>query len=153
NEPGHPIKHQFTSNIPTAQCMTCHMHPGTNMVATYLGETWWDNETDGKMLYPQDKQIEPSQSAELEKLDKNPEAASLRGLWSDPNFLELTGTTESNAKLTNVQFADSNGHGWIFKNVLKKERNGNLINVGGRVVAPTDTKNRDKAGSRNGIHT
>ena len=88
NESGHPIKHQFTSNIPTAQCMTCHMHPGTNMVATYLGETWWDNETDGKMLYPQDKQIEPSQSEELEKLDKNPEAASLRGLWSDPDFLQ-----------------------------------------------------------------
>ncbi|HEV2828188.1 MAG TPA: hypothetical protein VGW76_11360, partial [Pyrinomonadaceae bacterium] len=37
NESGHPIKHQFTSQIPTSQCMTCHMHPGTNMVATYLG--------------------------------------------------------------------------------------------------------------------
>jgi hypothetical protein len=40
NEPGHPIKHQFTSQIPTAQCMVCHMHPGTNMVATYLGRMW-----------------------------------------------------------------------------------------------------------------
>ncbi len=43
---GHPIKHQFTSQIPTSQCMVCHMHPGTNMVATYLGMTWWDNESD-----------------------------------------------------------------------------------------------------------
>ncbi len=34
NESGHPIKHQFTSQIPTSQCMVCHMHPGTNMVAT-----------------------------------------------------------------------------------------------------------------------
>ena len=67
NESGHPIKHQFTSQIPTAQCMTCHMHPGTNMVATYLGRTWWDNETDGKMMYPTDKQINPSQADEVRK--------------------------------------------------------------------------------------
>src|SRR5204863_7106756 len=46
DEPGHPLKHQFTSQIPTSQCMVCHMHPGTNMVATYLGMTWWDNESD-----------------------------------------------------------------------------------------------------------
>jgi len=152
NEPGHPIKHQFTSNIPTAQCMTCHMHPGTNMVATYLGEMWWDNETDGKMLYPQDKQINPSQSDEIEKLDKNPEAASLRGLWSDPDFLQLTGTTEFNAKLTNVQFADSHGHGWIFRNVYKKDRHGNLLDVGGRPVAPDDPDKWKKAVHLKDIH-
>ena len=52
NESGHPIKHQFTSRIPTSQCMICHMHPGTNMVATYLGMTWWDNESDGDKMYP-----------------------------------------------------------------------------------------------------
>ena len=28
------------------------MHPGTNMVTTYYGYTWWDNETDGKLMYP-----------------------------------------------------------------------------------------------------
>jgi hypothetical protein len=152
NEPGHPIKHQFTSNIPTAQCMTCHMHPGTNMVATYLGETWWDNETDGKMLYPQDKQIEPSQSEEKEKLDKNPEAASLRGLWSDSVFLQQTGTADFNAKLKNVQFADSHGHGWIFKNVYKKDRKGNLLDVGGRVVASDDPDKFKKAVHLQDIH-
>ena len=52
NEPGHPIKHAFTNSIPTSQCIVCHMHPGTNMVATYLGLTWWDNETDGDKMYP-----------------------------------------------------------------------------------------------------
>ena len=81
NEPGHPIKHQFTTQIPTAQCMTCHMHPGTNMVATYLGQTWWDNESDGKFMYPADKQINPSESDKAEKLNKNPEGSSLKGLW------------------------------------------------------------------------
>jgi hypothetical protein len=34
--------------------MTCHMHPGNNMVATYLGLLWWDNETDARAagMYP-----------------------------------------------------------------------------------------------------
>ena len=52
---GHPIKHQITRSIPSSQCMTCHMHPGTNMVATYYGYTWWDNETDGKHMYPAER--------------------------------------------------------------------------------------------------
>ena len=30
--------------------MVCHMHPGTNMVATYYGYTWWDNEIDGEHM-------------------------------------------------------------------------------------------------------
>src|SRR5207249_751019 len=42
-ESGHPIRHQFTNGIPSSQCMTCHMHPGGNMVASYYGTTWWDN--------------------------------------------------------------------------------------------------------------
>lgn len=137
NEPGHPIKHQFTSRIPTSQCMVCHMHPGTNMVATYLGRTWWDNETDGKSMYPQGKPCEPNSSdkrSDAEKLDKNPEAASLLGCWSDPAFLLQTGTDEFNKKLQNVQFADSHGHGWIFKNVYKKDRRGNLLDSRGRPV-------------------
>ncbi len=37
NQSGHPIKHEFTRAIPSSQCMVCHMHPGTNMVATYFG--------------------------------------------------------------------------------------------------------------------
>jgi len=152
NEPGHPIKHQFTSNIPTSQCMTCHMHPGTNMVATYLGQMWWDNETDGKFMYPTDRQIEPSQSEEIKKLDKNPEGASVRGLWSDSVFLQQTGTADFNAKLKNVQFADSHGHGWMFRNVYKKDRKGNLLDVGGRVVDANDPDKFKKAVHLQDIH-
>ena len=152
NEPGHPIKHQFTSQIPTAQCMTCHMHPGTNMVATYLGRTWWDNESDGKMMYPADKQIEPSQSDEVEKLQKNPEGASLRGLWSDSIFLQKTGTADFNSKLKNVQFADSHGHGWIYKNVYKKDRKGNLLDADDKMVAADDPDKFRKAVHLQDIH-
>jgi hypothetical protein len=86
DESGHPIKHQLTSRIPTSQCMICHMHPGENMVASYLGLMWWDNESDGANMYPAE-QHDPSQAEEARKLNRNPEASSLRGLWSEPDFL------------------------------------------------------------------
>jgi hypothetical protein len=133
NESGHPIRHQLTSRIPTSQCMVCHVHPGTNMVATYLGLTWWDNETDaaaGKM-YP-DEQHDPSQDEEDRKLDRNPEAASLRGRWSDMEFLRRTGTKEFNDQLTRTQFADFHGHGWIFRAVFKKNRRGEFLDRDGK---------------------
>ncbi len=151
-EPGHPIKHQFTSQIPTSQCMTCHMHPGTNMVATYLGQTWWDNESDGKAMYPTDRQINPTQSEEAEKLQINPEGASLRGLWSDSIFLQNTGTADFNSKLKNVQFADTHGHGWMFKNVYKKDRKGNLLDSDDNVVATEGPDKFRKAVHLKDIH-
>jgi hypothetical protein len=55
NEAGHPIKHAFTRSIPSSQCMICHIHPGTNMVTTYFGLTWWDNEMDGDQMYPKEQ--------------------------------------------------------------------------------------------------
>ena len=61
NESGHPIKHEFTRSIPSSQCIVCHIHPGTNMVATYFGYTWWDNEIDGDKMYPKE-QRHPSPS-------------------------------------------------------------------------------------------
>ncbi len=54
-ESGHPIRHEFTRSIPSSQCMTCHVHPGTNMVTTYFGYTWWDNESDGGAMYPKEQ--------------------------------------------------------------------------------------------------
>ncbi|HYV37775.1 MAG TPA: hypothetical protein VE988_18970, partial [Gemmataceae bacterium] len=48
DEPGHPINHRFTKAIPTSQCIVCHVHPGTNVMNSYLGYMWWDEETDGE---------------------------------------------------------------------------------------------------------
>ncbi|PYT01706.1 MAG: hypothetical protein DMF63_02345 [Acidobacteria bacterium] len=152
NQSGHPIKHQFTSQIPTTQCMTCHMHPGTNMVATYLGQTWWDNESDGKFMYPADHQIEPIQADEVRKLNINPEGSSLRGLWSDSLFLQTTGTDLFNKQLQRVQFADTHGHGWMFKNVYKKDRKGNLLDAEDKIVSPTDPDKFQKAVHLQDIH-
>jgi hypothetical protein len=151
NESGHPIKHQFTSQIPTSQCMTCHMHPGTNMVATYLGMTWWDNESDGNKLYPK-QQHEPSQDEEREKLDRNPEGASLRGLWSGLEFLERTGTPEFNSQLKNTQFGDFHSHGWLFRKVFKRDRKGNLLDADDKLVSSEDPDKFKKAVHLNDIH-
>ncbi|MGH9956686.1 MAG: hypothetical protein ACREBC_06100, partial [Pyrinomonadaceae bacterium] len=150
-ESGHPIKHQFTTQIPTSQCMVCHMHPGTNMVATYLGMTWWDNESDGDKMYPQ-KQHNPSQDEEQVKLDRNPEGSSLRGLWSDRSFLEKTGAPEFNSELKNTQFGDSHGHGWMFRKVFKRDRKGNLLDTAGNVVTASDPDKFKKAVHLNDIH-
>jgi hypothetical protein len=151
NESGHPIRHQFTSQIPTSQCMTCHMHPGTNMVATYLGMTWWDNESDGAGLYPK-TQHEPSADEERDKLSRNPEGSSLRGLWSNLDFLKDTGTPDFNATLNNTQFGDFHGHGWLFRKVFKRDRKGNLLDAQGRLVAPDDPDKFKKAVHLNDIH-
>ena len=150
-ESGHPIKHQFTSQIPTSQCMVCHMHPGTNMVASYLGLTWWDNESDGAKMYPA-TQHNPSQAEEQEKLDRNPEGASLRGLWSNFDFLKDTGTASFNSLLRNTQFADFHGHGWMFRKVFKRDRKGNLLDAQGNIVAADDPAKFEKAVHLNDIH-
>jgi hypothetical protein len=151
SDSGHPIKHQFTSQIPTSQCMVCHMHPGTNMVASYLGLTWWDNESDGVKMYPS-TQHNPSQDEEQEKLDRNPEGASLRGLWSNLDFLKDTGTASFNALLRNTQFADFHGHGWLFRKVFKRDRKGNLLDAKGEIVSPDDPAKFEKAVHLNDIH-
>lgn len=151
DESGHPVRHQFTSQIPTSQCMVCHMHPGTNMVASFLGLTWWDNETDGAAMYPP-KQHTPSQDEEQRKLDRNPEGASLRGRWSDPEFLARTGTPEFNNQLARTRFADFHGHGWLFRAVWKKNRKGDLLDAKGDRVSPDDPDKFRKAVHLNDIH-
>src|SRR5215831_3371268 len=151
DESGHPIKHQLTSRIPTSQCMICHMHPGENMVASYLGLMWWDNESDGDKMYPE-QQHDPSQTEEQQQLNNNPEAASLRGLWSQPDFLNRTGTPEFNSQLKQTQFADFHGHGWLFRQVFKRDREGNLLDAGNAKVAPDDPDRFKKAVHLGDIH-
>ncbi len=133
NRSGHPLKHVFTRAIPTSQCMVCHMHPGTNMVATYQGLTWWDNETDGDRMYPgEPHDLSDGERAAIEQ--RNPEGSALRGLWSDPSFLQNTGTPEFNNALKQTRFADFHGHGWLFRAVFKRDRKGHLVDSLGQIV-------------------
>jgi len=137
-ESGHPIQHVLTTTVPTSQCMTCHMHPGTNMLATYQGLTWWDNETDGDKMYPvSSRSLSASERVAIEK--RNPEGSAVRGLWSDPEFLHRTGSPEFNRTLKQTQFADFHGHSWLFRAVFKRDRKGNLIDASGALVKDTSS--------------
>jgi len=60
--------------------MTCHVHPGTNMVTTYYGYTWWDNETDGEKMYPS-KPLDRSDAEQYEIRSRNPEASALADIF------------------------------------------------------------------------
>jgi hypothetical protein len=148
-ESGHPVKHVFTRSIPSSQCITCHMHPGTNMVTTYLGYTWWDNEVDGQVMYPKEpKKLSASQVDELQRA--NPEGAALKGLWSDRNFLADVSTL--NPKLKNTQFADFHGHGWVYRAVFKKDRKGTLLDAADKPVPGEDPEKFRKAVHLKDIH-
>ncbi len=142
DERGHPITHQFTRAIPSSQCMSCHMHQGNLFVNPYLGYTWWDQETDGEFMYPK-QQKNPTPEELVKSIRDNPEAAAARGLWGDLDFLEKV--SELNPKLTNTQFADYHGHGWIFRAVFKHDREGNLRDRDENIIAPDDPQKFAKA--------
>ena len=137
NESGHPIQHMFTNSMPTSQCMVCHMHPGTNVLNSYLGYMWWDNETDGQCMYPKE-QHDPTAEQLVQASMSNPEEAAARGLWGDPEF--LNNVSDLNPKLKHTQFADFHGHGWVYRAVFKKDRTGKLLDHTGKTVESPTTK-------------
>jgi hypothetical protein len=138
SEPGHPIRHKMTRSVPTSQCMTCHMHPGTNMMSTYQGMTWWDNETDGNRMYPE--RTRSLSAGERDAIElRNPEGSALKGKWSDPAFLRETGTDAFNATLAQTVFGDSHGHNWLFRAVFKRDSRGRLLDATGAVVTQSDS--------------
>jgi hypothetical protein len=151
NESGHPIKHVFTRSIPSSQCMICHIHPGTNMVTTYFGLTWWDNEIDGDKMYPKE-QRNPTEEQRYQAFERNPEGAAVRGLWNDEKFLENVGSPEFNKQLKTTQFADFHGHGWIFRAVFNHDRKGNWLDKDGQLITFEDPDRFGKAVHLADIH-
>jgi hypothetical protein len=137
SEDGHPLQHVFTKQIPSSQCMTCHVHPGTNMETTYYGYTWWDNEADGDKMYPA-HQHDPTLKGLHDVALRNPEGSVARGNWSDPAFLEQIGTPQFNASLKDTQFADFHSHGWVFRAVYKRDRHGHLLDQDGNLLPDSD---------------
>jgi hypothetical protein len=148
---GHPLRHVFTKSIPSSQCMVCHMHPGTNMVASYFGYTFWDNEVDAEHMYPA-KEHDPSQEEMRAVSARNPETGAARGLWADVEFLKKVGTPEFNRQLRNTQFADFHSHGWIFRAVFKRNRKGDLLDENGQVISAEDPQKFKKAVQLKDIH-
>ncbi len=152
-ERGHPIRHVFTRAIPTSQCMVCHMHQPNIFLNTYLGYTMWDYESDADLMWPGPENRLPARNAAEEQLlrnqryptesemrrilDRNPEAAAVRGLWSDPEFLrEVYDRVNPLARQT--QFADYHGHGWNFRAILRRDRQGNPVDAEGEIIPADD---------------
>ena len=155
---GHPVSHAFTRAIPTAQCMNCHMHQPNVFVNPYLGFTMWDYEADAPFLWPgpENKAPRPPGMSDEEYArryksqhyptaeevrainDRNPEGAAARGLWGDVDFLR--NVYDLNPELKDTQFADYHGHGWNFRGVFKRDREGNLLNERGNIASYSTDK-------------
>ncbi|RZL46411.1 MAG: hypothetical protein EOP71_07685, partial [Variovorax sp.] len=152
-ESGHPLQHVFTRAIPTAQCMNCHMHQPNIFLNSYLGYTMWDYESDAPKMWPE-KQHYPTAAEVREVNERNPEGAAPRGKWGDIDFLRNVYDVNETAKDT--QFADYHGHGWNFRGIFKRDREGNLLDAEGNmatygtdtahIVDPNDPEKWRKAG-------
>ncbi len=142
-ESGHPIRHTFTRAIPTAQCMNCHMHQPNIFLNSYLGYTMWDYESDAALMWPE-KQKYPTAAQMHQTLERNPEGAAPKGNWSDLDFLR--NVYDLNDKAKDTQFADYHGHGWNFRGVFKRDREGNLLDANGKIVANDDPEKWRKKG-------
>lgn len=127
-ESGHPITHRFTTAIPTSQCMICHMHPGTTVMNSYVGYLWSDQETDGEHLYPK-IQAKPSSEEFTRRQMNNPNDIDAKMLSADYDF--LADIIDLNPQLKHT-LADFHGHGWSYRAVFKKDREGVLLNHEGK---------------------
>jgi hypothetical protein len=130
DESGHPITHRFTTAIPTSQCLICHMHPGTTVLNSYAGLMWTDQETDGHILYGPN-QAKPTSEQFVRAQMSNPSDIDVKSLLTDYEFLHEV--TKLNPQLKHT-LADFHGHGWSFRAVFKKDREGRLLNHNGDVL-------------------
>ncbi|GAA0769401.1 hypothetical protein FHS52_002715 [Erythromicrobium ramosum] len=142
-EKGHPLQHVFTRAIPTSQCMNCHMHQPNIFLNSFLGYTMWDYESDAPSMWPE-KQKYPTAEEVRAINDRNPEAAAARGKWGDIEFVR--NVYDLNPKLKDTQFADYHGHGWNFRAIFKRDREGNLLDAEGKIVDPDDPEKWRKEG-------
>ncbi len=98
NEPGHPIKHEFSVGVPTSQCIVCHIHPGTNVLNSYTGYMWWDEETDGELMYPREQKYPTAEEFTLTNMSNPDENRGTRKLVGSsvprpPRRTQSPGTT------------------------------------------------------------
>ena len=133
HEPGHPIAHRFApgSGIPTSQCLSCHIHPGTTVMNSYPGFMWWDEESDAELMFPAHAR-KPSAVEFAEVQARNPNASAARNNLADPEF--VANLTDLNGQTKHNQFADFHSHGWAFRAVFKKDRQGHYLDHHGRII-------------------
>ena len=148
NEPGHPIKHQFTRRIPSSQCISCHHHQGNGALSMYQGYLWWDQEADydrvvklgmGYPWWDPDKRV----------LGVDPPYKNILAADGTPKMAELA---KHNPEMRHVQFGDTHGHRWHFVRVYKRDRYGRLLDAADQFVSDTDPDRFKKAIHLKDIH-
>ena len=142
DEPGHPIEHQFTNGDPDQPVHRLPHPPRHHVMNSYLGYMWWDEETDGELMYPERAEAPDRRGVRPAPQMRNPDEAAARGNWSDPAFLERR-RPSSTRRRKHTQFADFHGHGWVFRAVFKKDRKGNLLDHDGDASATSTTEQLD----------
>jgi hypothetical protein len=148
SQSGHPLFHAFTRSVPTSQCMVCHMHQPNMFMNSFLGYTMWDYEADAPEMWPERQQY-PSAARIREVQERNPEGAAPRGNWADVGFLK--DVAKLNPQLHDTQFADYHGHGWNFRAVFKRDRQGTLLNAAGEPL-PDDDAHRSERVTLSSAH-
>lgn len=142
NQSGHPIEHRFRAGIPTSQCIVCHIHPGTTVMNSYTGYMWWDEETDGEMIYPaQQKKLTAEEVARSQAA--NPNESAMRNNLSDPEF--LANVSDLNSQFPTMHVADYHGHGWLYKAVFKKDHDGTLLDHDGQRLEHVSIPQRESS--------
>jgi hypothetical protein len=134
NRPGHPIKHQFTRSISTAQCVSCHHHQGNGALSMYQGMLWWDQESDYDTVVKVGGGY-PWWDPEKKVLGVDPPYKNVNGPDGIPLMAELY---SHNKDMKNVQFSDSHGHRWHFVRVYKRDRYGNMLTADDKKVPDSD---------------
>ncbi len=148
NEPGHPIKHQFTRRIPSSQCMSCHHHQGNGALTMYQGYLWWDQESDYDRVVKLGMGY-PWWDPDRPYLGVDPPYKNVNGPDGTPRMAELY---THNNEMPHVQFGDAHGHRWHFVKVYKRDRYGQLLDANDQIVPDADPDKFRKAVHLKDIH-
>jgi hypothetical protein len=136
--------------------------PAEHLPEFFLGYTMWDYESDADLMWPGPRIGCPRRPARKPNIASStiqtPKrcctywsatgGAAPRGLWGDLDFLR-TVADEVNPRARHTQFADYHGHGWNFRAIYKRDREGNLLDADGNIVRPTIPRSSAAPATRN----
>src|SRR5581483_10778940 len=83
---------------------------------------------------------------------RNPEGSAMRGRWGQDEKFLASIYTDVNPKAQRTQFGDFHSHGWVFRNVYKQDRKGNLLTARGTRIRPDDPDKFKKAVQLDDVH-
>lgn len=148
NEPGHPIKHQFTRRIPGAQCVTCHHHQGNGAITMYQGYLWWDQESNYDKVVQKGMGY-PWWDPHRKDLGVDPPYKNMLASDGTPRMAELF---TQNKEMDKVQFGDSHGHRWHFVRVYHRDRYGRLLDHADKLISESAPDRFQKALHLKDVH-